>query len=300
MKTKPESWYSQSAAVPVRRAGGKLEVLLVTSLGSGRWIFPKGVIEQDMSAFDSAAKEAWEEAGVRGNIHTRPVGWYEIEKWGGACRVEAFLLEVEEFEPSWPEAGKRKRKWFGISEAKAEIHPAGAAQILEALENSGLSLTLVRHAKSSRDDPGVSDFLRPLNDRGRKDAPDMGKRLRKAGLSPDLIISSPAERALTTARLIARELAYPEEAIGEKDGIYDATGSELLEVVRRMPKKSRDILLVGHNPGISDLAGYCIGPEIENVPTCGVVRLAFDAVSWNDISPDNARLLLLDYPKKET
>jgi phosphohistidine phosphatase len=298
VKTKPDHWYHQSAAAPIRLVDGRIEVLLVTSL-SGRWILPKGIIEQGMTPAESAAKEAWEEAGVQGKPDARSLGIFETGKWGGICRVEVFRMDVTKIADQWPESDKRKRKWFALADAIKEVHPGGAAQILKKIALPSLRLTLVRHAKSSRDDMTLEDFMRPLNDRGRRDAPEMGRRLRESGVQPDLIIASPAKRAIKTARIIAGEIDFPEVKILEAAEIYEAAAGELLKLVQRLSEDKRDVMLVGHNPGVTDFVKLFLQSGIDNMPTCGVVRLAFDAQRWRDISPQNASLLLLDYPGKD-
>lgn len=111
MKTVPWWFYKQSAAVPFRVMDGRAEVLLITSRKGKRWIVPKGVIDLGKTAPESAANEAFEEAGVRGQISASPVGEYSYEKWGGTCRVQVFLLEVETVLDEWPERGERDREW---------------------------------------------------------------------------------------------------------------------------------------------------------------------------------------------
>jgi phosphohistidine phosphatase len=299
VKTKPDFWYRQSAAAPVRVVDGRIEVLLVTSLHSGRWILPKGIVERDMTPARSAAKEAWEEAGVKGKMGIHSIGMFENTKWGGVCSIEVFRMDVTEIADQWPESDKRKRKWFTLSDAIKEVHPDGAAQILQKIALPPLRLTLIRHAKSSRDDMSLEDFVRPLNDRGKRDAPEMGRRLRESGVQSDLIVSSPAKRAIKTARIIAGEIGFPEADILEAAGIYEAAADELLGLVQGLPEEKRDVMLVGHNPGLTDLANLFIRPGIENIPTCGLVRLAFDAQHWRDILPCSASLLIFDYPKKD-
>jgi phosphohistidine phosphatase len=299
VKTKPDYWYRQSAAAPVRVVEGQIEVLLVTSLRSGRWILPKGIIERDMTPSQSAAKEAWEEAGVKGRMEVLCLGRFQNSKWGGICDIEVFRMDVTKTANQWPESDKRKRKWFTLSDAIKEVYPAGAAQILEKITLPPLRLTLVRHAKSSRDDIRLDDFIRPLNDRGRRDAPEMGRRLREGGVQPDLIVSSPAKRAIKTARIIAGEIDFPVADIFEAAEIYEAAAGELHKLIRSLPEEKRDVMLVGHNPGLTDLANLFLRPGIENIPTCGVVRLAFDAQHWRDISPCSASFLMFDYPKKD-
>ena len=298
MKAKPDHWYRQSAAAPVRIVDGRIEVLLVTSLRSGRWILPKGIVERDMTPAQSAAKEAWEEAGVHGEPDIHSLGMFETSKWGGVCSVEVFRMDVTKIADQWPESDKRERKWFALADAIKEVHPDGAAEILQKIALPPLRLTLVRHAKSSRDDMSLEDFLRPLNDRGKRDAPEIGRRLRESGVQPDLIVSSPAKRAIKTAKMIACEIDFPEADILEAEEIYEAEAGELLKLLQGLPAEKRDVLLVGHNPGVTDFANLFLQTGIDNMPTCGVVRLAFDAQHWRDIFPQRASLLVFDFPKK--
>ena len=159
-------------------------------------------------------------------------------------------------------------------------------------------LTLIRHAKSSWSEAGLADFDRPLNERGQRDAPRMGKRLRKHGLSPDLMVSSPAKRALTTAQTIAQAIAYPNDTIYKLDAIYEASLATLLNVVRQLDDSHSDVVLFGHNPGITVLANFLAGAHIDNVPTCGVVTIELAVDSWSNVERDCGQLLNFDYPKK--
>jgi phosphohistidine phosphatase len=127
----------------------------------------------------------------------------------------------------------------------------------------------------------------------------MGRRLRKGGVQPDLIVSSPAKRAIKTAKCIAGALDFPEVDIFEAAEVYDASAGALLKLMRSLPEAKRDVMLVGHNPGLTDFANLFLQTGIDTMPTCGVVRLAFDAPQWCDISPQRASLLLFDYPKKD-
>lgn len=114
---KPIWFYNQSGAIPYRINNDELEVLLITTRGRKHWIVPKGVIEQNLSAQDSAAQEAYEEAGVKGQIEDKKMGEYKYQKWGGTCTVTVFPLEVEEVLDIWPESKVRLRKWVSIDEA---------------------------------------------------------------------------------------------------------------------------------------------------------------------------------------
>jgi phosphohistidine phosphatase len=159
-------------------------------------------------------------------------------------------------------------------------------------------LFLIRHAKSSWDDASLSDEDRPLNKRGKKDAPMMGSLLRKQGVIPDLIISSPAKRAYSTAKKIAKEVAYPKNHIQTFDKLYLSSLSALLEVIRRQPAEVRTLMLFGHNPELTALVPQLCGEEIENVPTCGVVCIIFLTDTWQAINKSNSRFDYFDYPKK--
>ncbi|TMH58242.1 MAG: histidine phosphatase family protein, partial [Betaproteobacteria bacterium] len=116
------------------------------------------------------------------------------------------------------------------------------------------TLFLIRHAKSSRDDPALADKDRPLNDRGQRDAPKMGKRLAKRHVAPDLILSSPATRALKTAQIIAKKLDYKRKNILVNDRLYAVEASELLDVLRKLGDAVECAMLVGHNPELTELA----------------------------------------------
>ena len=160
-------------------------------------------------------------------------------------------------------------------------------------------LTLIRHAKSSWVDLGARDFDRKLNDRGKRDAPEMGRRLKARGCSPDGFVSSPAKRAFKTAKIIAEQIGYPEAGIRADERIYEAGVEDLLEVAGEMDDRWNHAILVGHNPGITRFAVWLGDRGFENVPTCGVVDLECRIGSWNALAMDCATLLDFDYPKKE-
>ncbi len=159
-------------------------------------------------------------------------------------------------------------------------------------------LMLIRHAKSSWDNPSLRDFDRPLNSRGQRDAPEMGRRLAKKGVIADLMLTSPANRALTTCRIISEKIDYPRQAIEEDEEIYHAGPSTLLEVVRSIDNSWRTVLLFGHNPGFTDFANALNNTDIDNIPTCGIVSCKFEVNSWEDITFGSGIQLDFDYPKK--
>lgn len=158
-------------------------------------------------------------------------------------------------------------------------------------------LTLVRHAKSSWEDD-LPDFERPLNERGERDAPEMGRRLARAEPAVDHWVSSPAKRAARTAEVLTEAVGFPKERIAWDDRIYEATPGVLLEVVRDLPDAAGHAALVGHNPAFTDFANLLGGLSIDNVPTCGAVRLRLPVDAWAEVDPGLAELVGFDHPKK--
>jgi phosphohistidine phosphatase len=159
------------------------------------------------------------------------------------------------------------------------------------------TLFLVRHAKASHDNSSLVDRERPLNERGLHDAPEMGKRLAKRHVRPDLMVSSPARRALTTARLVASQVGYDLEDIVVEDRLYAAHVDELLAVIRKLDNKLDHVMLFGHNPEFSHLAGRLSGESID-MPTCAVAEFGFDTPSWSDVGAVEPARTALDKPKK--
>ena len=162
-------------------------------------------------------------------------------------------------------------------------------------------LTLVRHAKSERGDASLDDFDRPLNKRGERDATDMADRLADARLMPTLVISSPAARALATARAFAKVLDYPKSRIVRADAAYLASAGQLLEVVRRHGDREAHVMLFGHNPGISGFAARLTGSDaLGDVPTCAVMSLLAPVGNWAELEPGQATLEFYDFPKNRS
>lgn len=161
------------------------------------------------------------------------------------------------------------------------------------------TLYLVRHAKSSWANLDQPDFERGLNDRGKRDAPRMGKRLKEREIHPDLMLSSPAKRALSTAKRIAEILGYPKEKIKTDRLLYHGDEDTILSVVRTINDKHNTVLLFGHNPGLTEFVNALAENEvyIDNIPTCGVVAFNLPVDSWSDVIWKSGNLLLFDYPK---
>ncbi len=162
------------------------------------------------------------------------------------------------------------------------------------------TIYLVRHAKSSWKYPNLDDFERPLNKRGRKSAPFMGTILKKLKVAPDLIVSSPANRAAMTARIIADKISYPLDNIRYSESMYEFSANALIDVVEHLDDVLNKAMLVGHNPALTDLANYIGNKPISNIPTSGVFCVELDISSWKKISEHCGKLKFFEFPKKHT
>lgn len=158
-------------------------------------------------------------------------------------------------------------------------------------------LLLCRHAKSSWKDGSLADRDRPLNKRGKRDAPEMGRRLSRRGLLPDLIVTSHAKRARRTAKLLIEALAVDAEKIQLEPSLYGAEISTVLHCIQRLDDQYPTVMLVGHNPEFTMVANLLANLEIFNVPTCGIVALRFAVQSWQDVRPGQGTLDFFDFPK---
>jgi phosphohistidine phosphatase len=160
-------------------------------------------------------------------------------------------------------------------------------------------LYLVRHAKSSWDDPSLDDIDRPLNQRGKKDAPEMGERLKKQNILPDLLISSPGKRARSTANKIAKKIGYPKKDIQVHDALYHGSDDMLINIIRKLPDAVERVMLFGHNPGFTGFANQLCNINIYNIPTAGIVAIDFHTDSWKEVETGKGELVFFDYPKKQ-
>ena len=160
------------------------------------------------------------------------------------------------------------------------------------------SLFLTRHAKSSWDHPGLSDIDRPLNSRGKKAAPRMGELIHKKKDIPNILISSPAHRAFSTAKAFAKTFGYPENDIIINNTIYGAGPYQLLDIVKDQDDLYHSIMLFGHNPTFTTFANMLSNENIFNVVTCGVVRIDFNIQNWVDIDYGSGSMIYYEYPKK--
>jgi phosphohistidine phosphatase len=164
---------------------------------------------------------------------------------------------------------------------------------------SNRQLVIVRHGKSDWGSPELEDIDRPLKPRGLKDANRMAKKLQKKGFTPDLIVSSPATRARSTAMIFAQELGYDPKKIKVMEELYHANANALVNIARHLPSEYFRVMLFGHNPGFMDFVNIYYPKKIDNLPTCGVVILTFDKGSWMDMHPSALLSGSIDYPKNE-
>jgi len=160
------------------------------------------------------------------------------------------------------------------------------------------TLYIIRHAKSDWNDPFLRDYERPLNKRGTKNAPFMGEVLAQKHIHPDLILSSGAVRAKTTARTIAEKVGYDPGKIVYEESLYLADEAAIERLLKNIPSSKKSVFVVGHNPGLTLFAEYISGHEIGNIPTCGIVTVKLKQDDWKSLGRKSAEFISFDYPKK--
>ena len=146
------------------------------------------------------------------------------------------------------------------------------------------TLLILRHAKSSWDDPGLADIDRPLNKRGKRDAPRVGFLLREEDIVPDLILSSPALRARKTAEAVAENCGYEGE-IEIEDSFYPGDPSDYMEVISHLQDHYQNVLVVGHNPGLEELL-TSLTEESASLPTSALAQVSLPIQSWRDFTDE--------------
>ena len=158
-------------------------------------------------------------------------------------------------------------------------------------------LTLIRHAKSSWDDSALEDFNRPLNKRGQRDLPAMARRVRDFGLAPDRLLTSGAVRALTTAESLAGTLELNSRQVLVQPELYAASCSSLLHHLQHQSDQWHHLMIVGHNPGIEDLAYYLTHKRLAKFPTAAVLHIRLEISRWRELAESCGTVELFDYPK---
>lgn len=158
-------------------------------------------------------------------------------------------------------------------------------------------LILIRHAKSSWSNPDLSDFDRPLNKRGKRDLAFMSGLLSQKNISPELIISSPALRTKLTAIEFANKIGYNKNKIIWNKNLYLASYMKILKIIKQIENKINCAIIVGHNPGLTDLQNYLCNEEIDNIPTSGIVSMS-TIKEWKDVESKDFELVFFEFPKK--
>lgn len=161
----------------------------------------------------------------------------------------------------------------------------------------GKRIVLVRHGKSDWADSSMTDFERPLNHRGHKNALEMAERMNRKEVIPALVVSSPAKRAITTANHFADTWQIPQDKIQLEASIYEANTTALLQVLNQLDDSYSFAALFGHNPGLTDFTNFLADAHIYNIPTAGIVVIDFPFDSWAMISYHTGNLVSFDFPK---
>ena len=159
------------------------------------------------------------------------------------------------------------------------------------------TLILVRHAKSSWDKVGMDDIERPLNERGKEDAPVMAKRLKDKKIDIDIFISSPAKRAHRTCKYFAKEYDLDKKEIVLMDKLYGASVTAFLEVISKIDDKHKSAIIFSHNPGITEFVNTLTTVHVDNMPTCSMFAVQADINHWAEFSKSEKKFLFFDYPK---
>jgi Phosphohistidine phosphatase SixA len=159
------------------------------------------------------------------------------------------------------------------------------------------SVILIRHAKSSWAEIGLSDFDRPLNDRGKEDAPRMAKRLLDKAVAIDAFISSPAKRAKKTASLFISEYGGHKDDLILVPELYHAGADAFFHAIAQAPSRAKTIAVFSHNPGITDFANQLTDARVDDMPTCAMFAVRADIANWNEFRDAAKQFWFFDFPK---
>lgn len=159
------------------------------------------------------------------------------------------------------------------------------------------TLLLIRHAKSNWDNSDLSDFERPLNKRGKSDAPIMAKRIKDKKISIDSFVSSPAKRAKKTAEIFMQEFGFKEKDLKLVPGLYEASVNDFYQAVENLNNEDHIVALFSHNPGITDFINSMECSPVYNMPTCAVYAIKIKTKHWKDFKDSAKEFLFFDYPK---
>jgi len=159
------------------------------------------------------------------------------------------------------------------------------------------TIIINRHAKSDWAKEELTDFDRPLNKRGQKDAPEMALRLKKRGLKIDKVFSSPANRAITTCKIFCEVLALNFSEVNQVMEIYENGKKAVINNAAALSDSINTVIFFGHNPDFSELITWYSGERFGNLPTCGIVAIDFDTNQWKETKEINGTIRFIDYPK---
>jgi phosphohistidine phosphatase len=159
------------------------------------------------------------------------------------------------------------------------------------------TLVIIRHGKSTWDYEGISDFDRPLKEVGISNTQLVAQKIKSLGIFPDLVLSSPANRALHTALIVAREIHYPLNQIAINTTLYTEFEKDILELIKNTDNQTNTLFIFGHNPVFTDLPNYFLKAQIDNLPTSGAAILQFEASTWKEISKKNLLSEVTIFPK---
>jgi phosphohistidine phosphatase len=158
-------------------------------------------------------------------------------------------------------------------------------------------LLLIRHAKSDWNAPSSGDFDRPLNERGKRDAPAMAQRLLDKKIKIDAFVSSPAKRARKTAAIFAKEYNRDKDEVILIEDLYTLPAGTFEEVISKLDDNFTTVAIFSHNPAITDFANQLTDTRIDNIPTCGIFAITLKAKNWSDFKTSNKEFWFADYPK---
>lgn len=160
------------------------------------------------------------------------------------------------------------------------------------------TIILVRHAKSSWDSSITNDRERPLNERGFRDAQFMAEKFLERQITPDVILSSPALRAITTSKYFAEKLNFLDNSIFVEEDIYNKGTGNILKLINKLDNSINKCMIFGHNPEITELSTFFSMDIFAHVPTCGIVCLVFNANDWEELTSFQAKVTFFDFPKR--
>jgi phosphohistidine phosphatase len=160
-------------------------------------------------------------------------------------------------------------------------------------------LYIIRHAKSSWDYEGLADIHRPLSERGIRNASTMAKRLLDLGMIPELLLSSPATRALNTAMIMSRVWNLQPAALQIHDALYEAYPGDMDRILSVVSPKVKELAIFGHNPTFTMYSNYFLGERLDNLPTAGVTVVSLESEDWSGLDPSMVTETYVDYPKRK-